>query len=359
MRETDVLVIGAGQAGLSVAYHLVRKGFVPQPRAAEHRSFLMLDAEPGPGGAWRNRWESLTMASVNGIHDLPGMPQEVVDQSLPSRTVLPEYFARFEQRFDLDVQRPMRVQKVHFEEPDDQRGMLLAETETGAIRFRALVNATGTWRQPFVPFVPGMRDFRGQHLRTVDYVAAERFAGRHVAVVGGGISAVGFLAELSEVTTTSWFTRREPEFVDGDFRREQLTLAVERVDERVRQGLAPKSVVAVTGLRWTPTLLAAKRRGAMDRQPMFTRVEPDGVRLQDGGFQPADVIIWATGFRADIEHLAPLGLRGPGGGIVMDPPTVAGEPRVHLVGYGPSASTVGANRAGRVAVRRLAEYLDS
>ena len=96
----------------------------------------------------------------------------------------------------------------------------------------------------------------------------------------------------------------------------------------------------------------------MNRQPMFTRIEPGGVRLQDGGFQPVDVILWATGFRADIDHLSPLGLRGSGGGIVMDPPTVAGEPRVHLVGYGPSASTVGANRAGRVAVRRLVEYLD-
>ena len=299
------------------------------------------------------------MATVNNIHDLPGMPQEVVDPDSPSREVLTDYFGRFEEHFDLDVERPVHVTAVRHETPGNPAGAFLVDSTAGGIRARALVNATGTWRKPFVPFVPGMRDFAGQQLRTVDYVRAEDFIGRHVAVVGGGISAVGFLAELSKVTTTSWFTRREPEFATGPFRQHQLTLAVERVDERVRQGLAPKSVVAVTGLRWTPELLAAKERGAMERQPMFVRIEPDGVRLADGGFQRVDVIIWATGFHADIDHLAPLGLRGPGGGIVMDPPMVAADPRIAMVGYGPSASTVGANRAGRVAASRLIDLLSA
>jgi hypothetical protein len=74
------------------------------------------------------------------------------------------------------------------------------------------------------------------------------------------------------------------------------------------------------------------------------------VRLAGGGFLGADVILWATGFRAELEHLAPLHLRGPGGGIAMDGTRVVAEPRVHLVGYGPSSSTIGANRAGRAAV---------
>jgi NADH dehydrogenase FAD-containing subunit len=86
---------------------------------------------------------------------------------------------------------------------------------------------------------------------------------------------------------------------------------------------------------------------------MFTAIEPDGVRLPDGNLLKADVILWATGFRAELEHLVPLHLRGPGGGIVMDGTQVAAEPRVHLVGYGPSSSTIGANRAGRAAVAAI------
>jgi pyruvate/2-oxoglutarate dehydrogenase complex dihydrolipoamide dehydrogenase (E3) component len=67
----------------------------------------------------------------------------------------------------------------------------------------------------------------------------------------------------------------------------------------------------------------------------------------------ADVILWATGFRPAVDHLAPLRLREPGGGIRLEGTRVAADPRVHLVGYGPSASTVGANRAGRAAVRDI------
>ena len=158
-----------------------------------------------------------------------------------------------------------------------------------------------------------------------DYVSAEEFRGLHVIVVGGGISAVGLLDEISQVTTTSWFTRREPVWRDAGFDPQAGHDAVALVEERVRQGLPPQSVVAVTGLIWTPALRAAAARGALDRRPMFTAIEPDGVRLTDGSFLAADVILWATGFRAELEHLAPLHLRGPGGGIAMDGTQVAAE----------------------------------
>lgn len=96
----------------------------------------------------------------------------------------------------------------------------------------------------------------------------------------------------------------------------------------------------------------------MERRPMFTEIVPEGVRLVDGSILEADVILWATGFRAALDHLAPLHLRGRGGGIRMEGTRVADEPRVHLVGYGPSSSTIGANRAGRAAVTDIVRMLD-
>ncbi|CAM5610317.1 NADPH-dependent 2,4-dienoyl-CoA reductase/sulfur reductase-like enzyme OS=Streptomyces griseomycini OX=66895 GN=FHS37_003893 PE=4 SV=1 [Streptomyces griseomycini] len=71
----------------------------------------------------------------------------------------------------------------------------------------------------------------------------------------------------------------------------------------------------------------------------------------------ADVVLWATGFRPAVDHLAPLRLREPGGGIRVEGTRAVADPRVHLVGYGPSASTVGANRAGRAAVRDIRRLL--
>jgi cation diffusion facilitator CzcD-associated flavoprotein CzcO len=347
----DVAVIGAGQAGLSAAYHLQRRGLAPAG-ASHAATYAVFDAEEGPGGAWRHRWKSLLMATVNGISDLPGIAKPDVDPAEPSAEFLARYFAGYEQDLGLAIRRPVKVTAVTREDADPH-GRLGITTSDGAWSARAVINATGTWTRPFWPIYPGQFTFRGRQLHVADYVSAEEFRGRHVIVVGGGISAVGLLDEISQVTTTSWFTRREPEWRDAGFDAEAGHNAVALVEERVRQGLPPQSVVAVTGLIWTPALRAAASRGALDRRPMFTSIEPEGVRLPDGTLHAADVILWATGFRAELEHLAPLHLRGPGGGIAMDGTRVAAEPRVHLVGYGPSSSTIGANRAGRAAVAAI------
>ncbi|GAA2794774.1 hypothetical protein GCM10010470_32160 [Saccharopolyspora taberi] len=116
-------------------------------------------------------------------------------------------------------------------------------------------------------------------------------------------------------------------------------------------------MVSVTGLPPTPAVLRARERGVLNRLPMFDRITSHGVRWRDGREQSADVILWATGFRPAIGHLAPLKLREPGGGIKVDGTRAVREPRLHLVGYGPSASTIGANRAGRAAVREIGELL--
>jgi cation diffusion facilitator CzcD-associated flavoprotein CzcO len=124
-------------------------------------------------------------------------------------------------------------------------------------------------------------------------------------------------------------------------------------------------VVSVTGLALRPQEERAARLGAYQRRPMFARIEPEGVRWADGSTERVDVIVWATGFRAALDHPAPLDLRAPGGGIALAPvpgnvqgaTTAVRDPRVQLVGYGPSASTIGAGRAGRQAALAMARRL--
>lgn len=341
-----VVVIGAGQAGLASAYHLSRRGLAPE------RDFVVLDHSPAPGGAWQFRWPTLTYGRVHGMHQLPGMELTGADPDRPSSEVIAGYFARYEEAFDLRVRRPVRVTAVR--EQGDGSGRLLVETSAGTFSALAVINATGTWERPFWPRFPGQREFRGRQLRTARYPGPQDdlFTDKRVVVVGGGTSAVQHLLELDETAAeTTWVTRSPPSFRRGPFDEEAGRAAVAAVAERTSRGLAPGSVVSVTGLPVTEEILQGLRSGLLERWPLFERITPHGVRWADGSEVRADTLLWATGFRPVVAHLAPLRLREPGGGIRLDGTRAARDPRVHLVGYGPSASTVGANRAGRAAVR--------
>jgi len=359
--RATVVVIGAGQAGLSAAYHLQRRGFAsaldPGQDDAEvvdggSPTFVVLDANTAPGGAWQHRWESLRMETVNGIFDLPGKPVPTVDPQEPSSRAVPWYFAEYEQQFDFPLLRPVQVTSVSAVD-DDPESALVIDTDRGRWITSSIINATGTWTNPVLPYYPGGESFGGRQLHTRDYVNAEQFAGQRVAIVGGGISAVQQLEEISRHATTFWYTRREPVFHAGEFTAESGRSVIAKVTDDVEAGRRTGSVVSYTGLGWTPYALAAQARGALERRPMFTAIESGGVREADGSFTAVDVILWATGFKAALEHLAPLRLHNPEGGITMRGTQVAGEPRVHLIGFGPSQSTVGANRAGRQAVAAI------
>ncbi|HTJ57344.1 MAG TPA: NAD(P)-binding domain-containing protein [Devosiaceae bacterium] len=352
--KLDIVVIGAGQAGLSSAYHLKKLGLPGET------GFVVLDEAPGPGGAWQFRWPSLTLSTVNRIHDLPGMSfADAIGggaEKVEAAVAVPRYFDAYEKAFDLPVRRPVAAKVVC-----ERGGRLGVETDRGLLSARGIINATGTWDRPYIPDYPGAARFEGRQLHTRDYRTAAEFAGKHVLVVGGGISAIQLLDEISRVTRTTWVTRRPPDFREGPFDQEAGRAAVKLVEDRVRAGLPPGSVVSITGLPLSPAIQAARDRGVLERLPMFAEITEHGVRWADGTTLDVDVILWCTGFRSSLDHLAPLQLREPGGGITMTgrlATQVARDPRIHLVGYGPSASTIGANRAGAAAARELMAHLD-
>lgn len=351
--KTKIVVIGAGQAGLSAAYHLKKLGMELGP------DFIIIDEAPKAGGAWQFRWDSLTLSTVNKIHDLPGMSfEETLEPNVTevkANIAVPNYFNLYEKKFGLKVYRPIKVEKVSLH--DDRFHVDTSENSFSAL---GIINGTGTWGNPYIPEYKGASLFKGEQLHTRDFKSADYFKNKHVVIVGGGISAIQLLDQISKVTTTTWVTRRPPDFRDGPFDDVAGSKAVAMVEGRVRKGLPPLSVVSVTGLPVTPAIKEMEARGVLNRLPMFSEITETGVKWEDGREEKADVILWNTGFKGALDHLKEVVPRESDDGILIDgrlATRVAKEPRIHLVGYGPSASTIGANRAGSAAASELTKLI--
>lgn len=111
-----------------------------------------------------------------------------------------------------------------------------------------------------------------------------------------------------------------------------------------------------------PPVREARDRGLLKASPMFTRLLPGGVEWSDGARADADAIIWCTGFRPALSHLAPLQLRGRRGHIATEGTRAGDELRLHLVGYGDwtgpaSATLIGVGRPARQAAREISALL--
>ncbi|MEV1170475.1 FAD-dependent oxidoreductase, partial [Nonomuraea sp. NPDC049784] len=252
-RLADVVVIGAGQAGLAAGYHLRRAGV----------DFVVLDAQQAPGGAWQHMWPSLRLFSPAQYSSLPGRMMPVpADGRYPDAAHVVAYLADYEQRYRLPIVRPAAVRAVR------RAGDRLAvDSGAGTWHARIVVSATGTWWRPYVPHCPGIRGFRGEQLHTAGYRGPEPFHGRRVLVVGGGNSAAQILAELSRVARTTWATLRPPRLLPDEIdgralfdlatRRHRAALAGQNADSIGDLG----DIVAVASVR------EARDRGVLKAEP--------------------------------------------------------------------------------------------
>jgi putative flavoprotein involved in K+ transport len=343
--HVDVAVVGGGQAGLATAFYLQRAGLAPG------RDFVVLDAADRPGGAWPRTWDGLRLFSPAGFSSLPGWmmpPWDDATRGYPPRDHVVDYLTRYEERYDLRVQRPHRVASVTRED-DRPDGRLLVHTDHRTVAARAVVSATGTWERPFWPRYPGMADFTGRQLHAAGYSTPADFAGQHVVVVGGGNSAAQVLAEVSTVATTTWVTTRTPRFLPDDVDGRVLFATARARIEALEQGREHAGVGGLGDIVMVASVRDARGRGVLEARPMFAALDDGGVVWADGTRQDCDAVIWCTGFRPALQHLRPLGLRTHDGRIPVGGPSgtaALAEPRLHLVGYGDWTGPASATLAG-------------
>lgn len=212
----------------------------------------------------------------------------------------------------------------------------------------------------------------GTRLHTLEYRNPQDLAGLgvppaegwgSVIVVGGGNSGAQIAADLAPHTDLMWATQRPPRFLPDDIDGRALfdTATVRR--RALDEGRADTGGVASLGdIVAVEPVRKARDAGLLRAAPMFTRLTRHGVEWADGTRTDADTVIWCTGFRPALSHLAPLGLRGARGHVPTSGTRATSEPRVHLLGYGDwtgpaSATLIGVGGPARDAAREIDQLL--
>jgi len=309
-------------------------------------------------------WEGLRLFSPSSISSLPGSmmpPWNDAEHGFPPRQHVVDYLTAYEERYDLAPLRPHRVASV-MRADDDPHGRLVVQAEGLELSARAVASATGTWHQPLWPTYPGAEEFRGRQLHTAGYRRPEEFDGRRVAIVGAGNSAAQILAEVSVVADTMWVTPSPPRFLPDDVDGRVLFAAATQRVLAQKQGTEPPEAGGGLGdIVMVESVRDARVRGVLDARPLFNRLTPAGLGWSDGTEEHVDAVIWCTGFRPALRHLAPMRLRGSDGRL---PTAGAGgtrsviDPRVYLIGYGDwtgpaSATLLGVGRTARDAAANI------
>ena len=285
-RSVDVLIVGAGQAGLGTAHWLRRLG-LPQVRVVDSRPL---------GQSWLDRWDSLRLFTPRRFSALPGLAFPDGPGN-PSREEMAGYLRTYATRMHLPVQSGVQVSRLTHD-PDG----FTAATSAGDIRARHVVVATGPFQRPFVPDAAAGLDPEVSQLHSADYRRPDDVPPGGVLVVGGGNSAAQLALELSAthaVTVASsgplWFL---PERVLGVNLYWWLLLSgvlnassTTRVSRYVRR----RGDAIVGG-----QLRTMVHRGQIRLIPQrVVTAQGKEVTLADGTLLPVSSVLWCTGFRPD------------------------------------------------------------
>ncbi|GAA3933586.1 FAD-dependent oxidoreductase [Actinoplanes auranticolor] len=298
MTDTDVAIIGGGQAGLAAAHVATARGL----RA------VVLDAADQPGGSWQHYYDSLTLFSPARHSALPGLPFPGDPDHYPARDEVIAYLGAYTARLDTPVEFGRRVTSV-----TTAGGHFAVGTDRGpAVTARAVVAATGEFGRPYRPALPGLDTFTGTVLHSSEYRRPEPFTGHRVVVVGAGNSAVQIAAELATVARVTIATRaplrwQSQRILGRDF---HWWLATTGLDTA---GWAPGLIGRLIPVIDDGRYRAAIRAGRPDRRPLFTRLDQDVAHWPGHPAEHIDTVILATGYRPDLGYLRPAAALTAGG----------------------------------------------
>jgi putative flavoprotein involved in K+ transport len=287
--HVETLVIGGGQSGLAMGYHLSRLGL----------PYAIVDANDRIGDAWRKRWDSLRLFTPARLDGLPGMRFPGYHWAFPSKDEMADYLESYAHHFEIPVRTGVRVERL-----TRQNGRFVATA--GERRFEAenVVVAMSSWQRPRLPDFAEELDPQIRQLHVDEYRNPSQIAGGRVLVVGAGNSGAEMAKELArthEVWLSGPSTGHIPFRPEGVVARVLMPIIARIVFHRVLSiktpmGRRARPKMVSTGeplLRVKPKDLT---EAGVVRVPRVTGVHEGKPQLEDGREVDAASVIWCTGF---------------------------------------------------------------
>jgi putative flavoprotein involved in K+ transport len=287
-QQTEVIVIGGGQAGLVAGYYL----------SGADIPLLILDASARVGDPWRRRWDSLQLFTVARYSELPGLQFPGDPEHFPGKEEIADYLEAYARTFELPLRLRSEVTSL---EPSNGGYRIEASSPDGAKSFEAsqAIVATGAYQRPYVPPIAERLSPEVAQLHSADYRNPGQIPEGDVLVVGAANSGAGIAEDLASTHRVhlSRGSRITP------LPRRILGKSLHWWGDHL--GLIGASLESWRGRTQRGDVLVgqslrrlARRHGVRLRG---RAVDADGraVRFKDGGEIDVDAVIWATGYRPD------------------------------------------------------------
>src|SRR5215216_298884 len=290
-QQFDTVVIGGGQAGLSIGYYLARQG----------REFVILDANDRIGASWRKRWDSLRLFTPARYSSLPGMPFPAPADAFLTKDAVAGYLEAYAARFDLPIWGSAPVERLSRE--DDRYFLSLGDR---CLEADHVVVATGAFQHPKIPAFANLLAPTIAHFHSSEYRNPSQLQPGAALIVGAGNSGAEIALEVAQ-TRQTWLSGRATGHLPKTYPPIIRDLYWWLIHTILNTGnKIGRRFKELTGKKGAPLVGISEKefeRAGVERVLRMVSVQDGKPLLQDGHTLDAANVIWCTGFVPDFHWI--------------------------------------------------------